>query len=133
MTSGVLDTWKVPCTKSLASAVAGYRIASGREVLLVVDTTFAPGSQVMAQYAKEAPDLPIIAFISLSKSVSRGRTTGGALVANHVSLARDVRARAAAMGAALDTIAQPDQLRCLVDNHVGVEGRCAYASAEIQS
>ena len=93
----------------------------------MVDTTFAPGSQVMAQYAKEAPDLPIIAFISLSKSASRGRTTGGALVANHVAMARDVRARAAAMGASPDTIAKADQLRCLVDNHVGVEARCAAA------
>ena len=38
--------------------------------------------QVLKKFADLLPDLPVLAFISLSKSVSRGLTTGGTIVAN---------------------------------------------------
>jgi hypothetical protein len=47
-------------------------------VLLVVDTTFAPGSQILAQLERLAPELAAMVFVSMSKSVSRGTTTAGA-------------------------------------------------------
>merc|ERR1712137_1350614 len=122
---------KVPDTRKLAPLLQEYKKKSGKEVLLMVDTTFAPGSQVMTKFKELAPELPVLAFISLSKSVSRGITTAGTIVANHtdfsVSLVREVSSTAAM----LDTTAKHDQLLRLINNHKGVEERCqkAYEAA----
>jgi len=63
----------------------------------------------------------------MSKSVSRGETTAGALVANNTAdamgLLEDIRECAAMM----DTMAKPDQLHFLCKNHSGVEERCQEA------
>ena len=37
---------KVPCLRELAAALRGHREASGRQLTLMLDTTFAPNSQV---------------------------------------------------------------------------------------
>ncbi len=42
-----------------------------RRVLLLVDTTFTPASGVMSALARANSVLPVMCFVSLSKSVSR--------------------------------------------------------------
>merc|ERR1719188_764423 len=74
---------KVPNMSELAATCTAYQKASGRKVLLLIDATFAPGSRVMQKLRGFAPDLCVMVFISMSKSVSRGLTTAGAVVANH--------------------------------------------------
>ena len=74
---------KVPDMEPLSAAVLDYRSRTGKEVFLMIDNTFAPGSQVLAKLRRLAPELPALVFTSLSKSVSRGLTTGGAITANH--------------------------------------------------
>ena len=80
-----------------------------------------------------AEDLPVMIFTSLSKSVSRGVTTAGVLVANHTELSGQILAQVGLIGAMLDTTAKPDQVTRLVRNHVGVERRClnAYDNAVV--
>jgi hypothetical protein len=46
--------------------------------------------QVLRKIQKHDPSLPAMCFISLSKSVSRGITTGGALVANDTKEATEL-------------------------------------------
>ena len=104
--------------------------------MLLIDTTFAPGSQVLKKVADLAPELPAMVFISMSKSISRGMTTAGTVIANHTAPMIALRHRIAAIAACLDTAAKPDQVQRLVENHGsqpfhttqgGVEGRCAEA------
>jgi cysteine synthase A len=95
--------------------------------LLLVDATFAPASKVMEQLHARLPELPVMTFISMSKSVSRGMTTAGALVANGSPTAIDLCAKAGEIGRALDTTYTLDQMKFLLDNHVGVEERCVKA------
>jgi hypothetical protein len=78
-----------------------------------------------------APDLAAMVFISMTKSVSRGMTTAGAIISNHTAAAMAWRARVSDIASAMDTVAKPDQLVRLCENHVGVEKRCgdAYAVA----
>lgn len=118
---------KVPNVGDVAAMLRAYRERTGKRVLLLVDATFAPGSQVLRQVAEAAPELAAFVFLSMSKSVSRGMTTAGALVANHTPDARTLLEEARATGRALDTLAKPDQLHALVENHRGVEDRCARA------
>merc|ERR1712218_715310 len=86
---------KVPDMEPLSAAVLDYRSRTGKEVFLMIDNTFAPGSQVLAKLRRLAPELPALVFTSLSKSVSRGLTTGGAITANHApeaaALLEDIR------------------------------------------
>lgn len=66
-------------------------------------------------------------FISLSKSVSRGLTTAGAIVANHTQEAIELLRGVADACEMTDTIAKPDQMMRLVEHHAKVEERCQQA------
>ncbi|KAF0695597.1 Aste57867_13637 [Aphanomyces stellatus] len=119
---------KVPDMATLATHLTAYRNATGKDVLLLVDTTFAPASKVMAKMSAVAPDLNTMVFISMSKSVSRGYTTAGTIIANSASpKSRAILERVRWVGALLDTTAKKDQLWRLTENHVGVEDRCVQA------
>lgn len=69
--------------------ILDYQKATNTRVVLMLDTTFAPQSQVASHEALSA--VPTIVFNSLSKSVSGGRTTGGSLVANTHAFAQEVK------------------------------------------
>jgi len=122
---------KVPDTRELAPILQGYKEKTGKGVLLMVDTTFAPSSQVMKKFKDLNSELPVVAFISLSKSVSRGITTAGTIVANHTDFATDLIRGVTETATLLNTTAKHDQLLRLIQNHVGVEDRCqrAYEAA----
>lgn len=124
---------KVPDLDALADMIDTYvKAKPGRSMddfLLMIDATFAPGSQVMKQLQSRLPALPMFVFISMSKSVSRGKTTGGALVANGNDTAKALLKESGRVGDALDTKFKLDQLEFLVDNHTGVEERCLQAYA----
>ena len=104
-----------------------HATATGTRPLLLLDTTLAPMSEVMAKAREAVPDLPVMVLLSMSKSVSRGLTTAGALVANHAQHAIELLDGARDVGCLLDTTATLDQMRRLVDNHTGTEERCASA------
>lgn len=118
---------KVPDTQKLIDSLEAYKAQTQKEVLLVVDTTFAPGSQILAQVERLAPELPAMVFLSMSKSVSRGMTTAGTIVANHTLEAADVLRSVEDASGILDTGARPDQVLALVKNHWGVEERLKAA------
>jgi cystathionine beta-lyase/cystathionine gamma-synthase len=122
---------KVPDMIGLATLLTNYRTVTGKDVLLLIDTTFAPGSQVLLKVESQFPDLPCMVFISMSKSISRGVTTAGALVAGSSADSRNLLQRVQIATRLFDTTAKPDQMRRLIDNHVGVEDRCdrAYQNA----
>merc|ERR1719265_1460647 len=94
-----------------------YRRNTGREVMFLVDTTFSPGSRVMQKLHDMSADLCVMVFISLSKSVSRGLTTGGALIANHTTVASEILRGVAETCEMLDLTSKPDQMMHLVDQH----------------
>lgn len=118
---------KVPDTQKLVDSLQTYKQQTRKDVLLIVDTTFAPASQILSQIERLAPDLPAMVFMSMSKSVSRGRTTAGALIANHTPQAAAILRQVKNVGGILDTTARPDQIVALVRNHKGVEERCRAA------
>jgi cysteine synthase A len=118
---------KVPEMTELATMLTNYKNKTGKEVLLLVDTTFAPGSQVLSKMYAVAPDLTTMVFISLSKSVSRGLTTGGTLVAGCTEKSCALLHKVSFVADILDSRARPDQLQFLADNHNGVEDRCQRA------
>ncbi|ETW01240.1 hypothetical protein H310_06825 [Aphanomyces invadans] len=119
---------KVPDMATLAQHLTSYRNATGKEVLLLVDTTFAPASKVMQKMSAVAPDLTTMVFISMSKSVSRGHTTAGTIIANSSSAkSRQLLETVRWAGQLLDTTAKTDQLWRLTENHTGVEDRCQKA------
>eukprot|EP01104_Vermistella_antarctica_P011204 TRINITY_DN3107_c0_g1_i1.p1 TRINITY_DN3107_c0_g1~~TRINITY_DN3107_c0_g1_i1.p1 ORF type:complete len:652 (-),score=157.58 TRINITY_DN3107_c0_g1_i1:279-2135(-) len=118
---------KVPDMAAIAEIVRTYKAATKREVVLLVDATFAPGSQVMKKLRAIDDELVVIAFLSMSKSVSRGLTTAGALIANHTEAATSIINKVSSIASMLDTGVKPDQLVFLVENHTGVEDRCANA------
>jgi len=126
---------KVPDMGDLAALCTWHKIRTGKSVVLVVDTTFAPGSRVMDQLKIHAEDLPVLCFMSMSKSVSRGTTTAGALIANHTAEAQTILRGASDACKLLDVGAKSDQLRRLVDNYDGVVARTqkAYEVARIVS
>jgi len=72
---------KVPDIKILADMCKDFKTATGKEIVLLVDTTFAPASNVMGQIKEQAADLTTMNFISMSKSVSRGITCAGTIIA----------------------------------------------------
>jgi cysteine synthase A len=118
---------KVPDIKALADLITAYKKRTGKNFVMIVDTTFAPGSQVLAKFRKHAPELSAMVFVSMSKSVSRGLTTAGAIVANHTAEAIDILKGVEAVSAMLDTNAKKDQLCFLCENHTNVEKRCRDA------
>jgi cystathionine beta-lyase/cystathionine gamma-synthase len=118
---------KVPEIPALVTMLLEYEARTGKEVLLLVDTTFAPGSRVLEKIQIVAPQLTTFAFVSMSKSVSRGLTTAGALVAGPADSAKELLAHVREMAISLDTVARQDQLFLLCNNHVGVEERCENA------
>lgn len=84
--------------------------------------------QVMRQMSAVAPALTTAVFVSMSKSVSRGLTTAGAIVANSASAKScAILANTRAMAEMLDTTAKKDQMFRLAGNHTGVEARCQQA------
>lgn len=123
---------KVPDMEELARICSDHNEATGKNVVLVIDTTLAPGSGVMRKLETHSADLPVMCFISMSKSLSRGMTTAGALVANHTVQAKTILQGAHQAGKLLDTSAKEDQLFQLVNNHRGVLERCeqAYSIAD---
>lgn len=122
---------KVPNIVELATILLNYKRATGKHVLLLVDTTFAPGSQVLTKVESQFPELTTMVFISMSKSVSRGITTAGALIAGSSTESCELLHRVHVATNMFDTSAKPDQMKRLIDNHIGVEERCdkAYRNA----
>lgn len=120
---------KVPEMSRVAEMLNRHKQKTGKEVLLLLDTTFAPQAKLMREVRSEAPELPVMTFISMSKSVSRGKTTAGTVIANHTDQSRTLLAAVAEVAAILDTTAKPDQLQFLTQNHRGVETRNANAYA----
>jgi cysteine synthase A len=118
---------KIPDVAQLAQMLTQYQQDTGKQMVLLVDTTFCPGSKIMLKVQEVAPELPVVVFTSLSKSVSRGVTTAGVLVANHTELSQQILNKVGLTGQMLDTTAKPDQLTRLVKNHDGVEQRCQNA------
>ena len=118
---------KVPDLSSLADILRPYIAKTGKKLVLLVDATFAPASNILAKLRALMPELCSVVFLSMSKSVSRGLTTSGCLIPNHtaeaVSLIKDVWNTADM----LDTHARPDQMLVLTKNHTGVEDRCQRA------
>merc|ERR1712088_888029 len=88
-------------------------------------------SQVLSKVRATAPNVPAMAFISMSKSVSRGLTTAGCLVANHTNYAKGLISKIRETGKLVDTTAKTDQMKFLIETHGGVEIRCdnAYRNA----
>lgn len=122
---------KVPDMPTIVEMLKKYKATTGKEVLLLIDSTFAPGSRVLDTLKKLSEELAVIVFISLSKSVSRGVTTAGVLVANHTEEAKDLINVVRETSQMLDTAAKKDQVKFLTENHKGVEDRCerGYAVA----
>ena len=75
--------------------------------------------------------LQVVVFISLSKSVSRGMTTGGCFVANRSAGATKFVRDVGVTAQMFDTLSKPDQVSILINNHTHVEERCqkAYENA----
>ena len=118
---------KVPDVEVLAGMLRDYRAATGKEVVLLVDTTFAPASRVLEKISAVDPTLTSMVFISMSKSVSRGLTTAGAIIAGPSAASEALLKKVALVASMFDTTAKRDQLRILSDNHTGVEDRCRDA------
>ena len=122
---------KIPNIAELAVVLENYETTTGKKVLLLVDATFAPGSRLMEKMKTVAPNLDTMTFISMSKSVSRGMTTAGTLIAGMSPRACELLHKVYITADMLDTRAKKDQLMFLVENQVGVEDRCrrAYENA----
>jgi cysteine synthase A len=118
---------KVPEVNELALALKAYKAKTGKAVLLLVDTTFAPNSNVLAKIHAITPELPAMVFISMSKSISRGLTTAGGIVANHTAEAVELIHRVKRHSTMLDTKAKADQMHFLIANHNQVEERCVQS------
>ncbi|GMH63777.1 hypothetical protein TrRE_jg8202, partial [Triparma retinervis] len=73
---------KVPSMDALLALLKEHRSKTSKSVHLVVDTTFAPASQVLGKISEIDPTQSAFCFISMSKSVSRGLTCAGAIVGN---------------------------------------------------
>lgn len=118
---------KMPDLAQLAASCESYQALTGKSLLLLVDTTFAPSSEVLGTIKALAPELSAMVFVSMSKSVSRGETTAGALVANHTPGSRALLSASREMAEMLDVTARRDQMLRLCRNHTGVEERCQRA------
>ena len=122
---------KVPDITKLSNMLVNYEASTGKTVILMVDTTFAPASKVLQKLTDIDSSITSMVFISLSKSVSRGKTCAGTLVPGcsqgSIELVDSVRPYATLLG----TTATDDQMAFLCKNHGGVEQRCkdAYVNA----
>lgn len=72
-------------------------------MLILVDTTFAPASQVLQKIREADPTIPSFAFISMSKSVSRGFTTAGTIVSGETDRNKQLFKVIHAVANSLDT------------------------------
>merc|ERR1712110_1401597 len=81
----------------------------------------------MKKVRASSEDLCVLVFISLSKSVSRGLTTAGAIISNHTREGKELLQGVADTCTLLDTLAKPDQMLRLVENHTRVVERCEKA------
>ena len=120
---------KIPDLNKLAAACKDYEEKMGKKVMLLIDTTFAPGSGILKKLQDIAPTLETMCFISMSKSVSRGLTTAGALVASHTPFSQSLILKVAETAAWIDTVARRDQMLRLCRNHQGTKTRCESAYA----
>jgi cysteine synthase A len=118
---------KVPRLPELVSHCQHYQTQTGNQLILLIDTTFCPNSQIIRQFQEIDASLSVMVFLSLSKSLSGGRTTGGALVANHTTLSQKILENAHNMAALFDTYAKCDQIKILDEKHSGVEERIEQA------
>ena len=116
---------KVPDLTGFLKVVHDFKTSSGRELNLLIDTTFAPPSKVLDKIGKVTSTLPACAFISLSKSVSRGLTCAGCIVGN--KSASKLMAKVSEIRNALDTQGDVHQSNILCENHEGVETRVKEA------
>lgn len=114
---------KVPQLPVLVAKCQDYQRVTGKKLILLIDTTFSPSSQIIQQIHDIDATLPVVVFISLSKSVSGGRTTGGALVANHTELSQNILKKSYELAELLDTKSKPDQIQILHQMHAGTENR----------
>jgi cysteine synthase A len=123
---------KVPNIEELAMLLSQYGEKTGKSTMLLVDSTFAPGSEIMDKLKTIVPDLNVMVFISLSKSISRGMTTAGTLVGNHTLESAELMKDIAVVAQTLDTLAKDDQMNFLTNNIDGVKQRCldAYQMAK---
>jgi len=126
---------KVPDVKQIAELLVTFRetmkakAKQFEDIIFMVDATFAPASESMKKI-KEVPsaaDLTTMTFISMSKSVSRGVTCAGTIIAgpnqSSCELLNEVKYTAKMFG----TGATADQMKILSKEHVGVEKRCLDA------
>jgi cystathionine beta-lyase/cystathionine gamma-synthase len=118
---------KVPDIEHLTGMLRDYKALTSKEVILFVDTTFAPASGALDKIYSVDPTLTSMVFISMSKSVSRGLTTAGTIVAGPSEASESLLRQVAFVSTVFDTTARPDQLRILSENHTGVEARCQDA------
>lgn len=114
---------KVPQLPVLVAKCHDYQRVTGKKLILLIDTTFSPSSQIIQQIHDIDATLPVVVFISLSKSVSGGRTTGGALIANHTELAQNILKKSYELAELFDTKSKPDQIQILHKMHAGTENR----------
>ena len=108
---------KVPELGELSPMLQAYKAKTGKEVILMIDATFAPGSHIMLKLKLLTPELAVMVFLSMSKSVSRGLTTAGALIANHTDDMCKLINEVSATADMLDARARPEQLLTLTEPH----------------
>ncbi|GMH85429.1 hypothetical protein TrST_g493 [Triparma strigata] len=114
---------KVPSLKKFITLLNSYKSSTSKNVILLVDTTFAPASSVISKVQSIDPDFTCMAFVSMSKSVSRGLTCAGGIVGSHTDLSSKVMQAVVKVSDALDSAATVYQVNTLVENHTGVEQR----------
>ena len=94
--------------RALMAGVRAYRERTGKQVPIVVDTTFAPLYPIFAKdYAR---DWPFLLVKSGSKYLTKGKTTLGVVAYAEDSLARRIATRARELGEDADSFARPAQL-----------------------
>ena len=74
---------KVPDYEKLAHACKEYKnkVKDVKDIIILVDSTFAPASTPCARIKQHESDLTTLNFISMSKSVSRGLCCAGTIIA----------------------------------------------------
>ncbi|HEY4059137.1 MAG TPA: PLP-dependent transferase [Kofleriaceae bacterium] len=93
---------------ALMAGLRAYRQRTGKQVPVVVDTTFAPLYPI---FAKDfAHDWPFVLVKSGSKYFTKGKTTLGVVACAADPLARKIVARAHELGDDADSFARPHQL-----------------------
>jgi cystathionine beta-lyase/cystathionine gamma-synthase len=118
---------KIPTMETLIKKIREFKKVTNKKILLIIDTTLAPTSAILGKLE----GLETIIFISLSKSVSGGKTTGGCLIANHTELAMDIVRKSSTIVKLFDVGIKDDQIMIIGNQHKEVEKRIdmAYLSA----